>query len=289
MTADSSAVTVGPSAASGPRHLLACDLDKTLIFSRHSLLLADDRPAPELVEVERLDGAPISFATARSLALLAELHDLAVLVPVTTRTLAQYARVKLGVRPRYAIAANGGHLLVDGVPDPAWAAGVAAEVAAACAPLAEMVALAERSAAGGWARLVRVADGLFVYLVAHDRAGIPDLTGEAETARAAGWAMSLQGRKVYFVPSVLTKQRAVAEVARRAGTARLLAAGDSVLDVPMLAAADHAVRPAHGELHELGWSGPNVTVTAAAGVLAGEQVLAAFVARVRAEIAAGSR
>ncbi|KJE21541.1 hypothetical protein FF36_04115 [Frankia torreyi] len=282
---------------------MALDLDKTLIFSRRSLLPPAGTVEPalvepalvepalvepalvevELVEVERLDGAPLSFATARELALLAELHRRAVVVPVTTRTLAQYRRVDLGIRPRYAIAANGGHLLVDGAPDPAWAAGIAAQLAAAGAPLAEMLALAERFAAGGWARTVRAADDLFVYLVAHDRPAIPDLTGVTAAARAAGWSVSVQGRKVYLVPTVLTKQRAVDEVVRRAGTATLLAAGDSVLDIPMLLAADAAVRPAHGELHELGWSAPNVAVTADAGAVAGEQVLAALLDRVRAD------
>ncbi|CAO5249259.1 HAD family hydrolase [Frankia sp. AgKG'84/4] len=273
----------GPGAA---RPLAALDLDKTLIFSARSARLPADAAAHELVEVERLDGAPLSFATARELALLAELDRAAVVVPVTTRTLAQYRRVDLRIRPRYAIAANGGHLLVDGEPDPAWAAAVTAEVGAACAPLAGMLALAERFAAGGWARVVRAADDLFVYLVAHSRPDIPDLTGFAADALAGGWEVSAQGRKVYLVPSVLTKQRAVDEVARRAGTGLALAAGDSVLDIPMLLAADAAVRPAHGELHELGWTAPRVTVTAAAGALAGEELVTALLQRVRATAAA---
>ena len=272
----------------GGRALLACDLDQTLIFSRHTFRLPPGVDEPETVLVERIDGAPAAYATARSAALLAELDRAAVFVPVTTRTLAQYARVDLGVRPRYAIAANGGHLLVDGEPDPQWAARVAARVADGCAPLAEVVELARRLAADGWARLLRVADDLFVYLVAHTREDVPDLTAVAGELSAAGWSLSVQGRKVYLTPSVLTKQDAVAEVARRAGTDRLLAAGDSVLDLPMLAAADRAVRPAHGELHELGWEAPNVAVTAAAGLLAGEEVLATLAAWVGGDAAARS-
>jgi hydroxymethylpyrimidine pyrophosphatase-like HAD family hydrolase len=128
---------------------------------------------------------------------------------------------------------------------------------------------------------VRAADDLFVYLVAHERPAIPDLTEFAADAAAAGWAVSMQGRKVYLVPSLLTKQRAVDEVARRAGTGLRLAAGDSVLDIPMLLAADAAVRPAHGELHELGWTAPQVSVTTAVGGLAGEELCELLLARVR--------
>jgi hypothetical protein len=229
---------------------------------------------PDVAVVERIDGRPAAFSTTRTLALLAQASRAAVFVPVTTRTLAQYARVDLGgARPRYAVAANGGHLLVDGVADPAWASTVSARLADTGLPLTQVHARALRLAADGWARLVRVADGLFVYLVAHRRDGIPDLSGLAAELAADGWSLSVQGRKVYLVPSALTKTAAIAEAARRAGTARLAAAGDSLLDRPLLAAADVAVRPAHGELHDVGWVAPNLTVTSAAGILGGQELM----------------
>jgi hydroxymethylpyrimidine pyrophosphatase-like HAD family hydrolase len=267
----------GPAAGAG-RWLLACDLDQTLIYSRHAWRLPAGAAEPDVAAVELIDGRPAAFSTARMLALLAQVRRSAVFVPVTTRTLAQYARVDLGERPRYAVAANGGHLLVDGVPDPAWAAAVSARIAGAARPLAQVHERALRLAADGWARLVRVADGLFVYLVAHDRDGIPDLSGLARELAGDGWSLSVQGRKVYLVPSALTKTAAVAEVARRAGTARLAAAGDSLLDRPLLAVADVAVRPAHGELHDVGWVAPNLTVTSAAGILGGQELMEALAA-----------
>jgi hypothetical protein len=260
--------------AAAARWLVACDLDQTLIFSRRSFRLPPGTPEPPLVLVERLNGEPAAFMTAASHAGLAELARRAVLVPVTTRTLGQYRRVELGVAPPFAVAANGGHVLVDGEPDPGWAADVAARLRTA-APLAEVLLLAERLATGGWCRLTRVADDLFVYLVAHDRDGIPDLTAVAAELADAGWTTSVQGRKVYFVPATLTKQAALAEVARRAGTDRTVAAGDSLLDAPMLSAADVALRPAHGELHDRGWAAPNLRVTAA-GVLGGEEIVGQF-------------
>ncbi|MBL7491201.1 sucrose-6-phosphate hydrolase [Frankia sp. AgB1.9] len=252
--------------------LVACDLDQTLIFSRRSFRLPPGVAEPELVLVERLNGEPAAFMTATAFAGVAELARRAVLVPVTTRTLDQYRRVDLGVTPPFAVAANGGHVLVDGEPDPGWAAAVAARLRDA-APLAEVLVLAERLATGGWCRLTRVADDLFVYLVAHERDGIPDLTAVTAELAAAGWTVSVQGRKVYFVPATLTKQAALAEVARRAGTDRTIAAGDSLLDAPMLAAADVAVRPAHGELHDRAWDAPNLRVTAAAGILGGAEIV----------------
>ena len=45
-------------------------------------------------------------------------------------------------------------------------------------------------------------------------------------------------------------------------SAVLCAAGDGWLDTDLLLAADHAIRPRHGELESLGWSAPGLTITA---------------------------
>ena len=86
----------------------------------------------------------------------------------------------------------------------------------------------------------------------------------------------MQGRKVYAVPAGLSKAAAAARLRRPARRRPvLLAAGDSLLDRPLLelavASGGAAVRPAHGELHELGFAGAHVT--AASGARAGEELL----------------
>ncbi|MDN5861397.1 MAG: HAD family hydrolase, partial [Pseudonocardia sp.] len=103
-----------------------------------------------------------------------------------------------------------------------------------------------------------------------------------------GWQVSLQGRKVYAVPVPLTKSAAAREVLRRTGGATLLAAGDSLLDADLLDAADAAVRPAHGELADTGWTRPHVAVTAARGGWAGEEILAWLLQRCAPERAAAA-
>ncbi|MGK5112515.1 hypothetical protein [Geodermatophilus sp. CPCC 205506] len=257
--------------------LVAVDLDRTLIYSAGSA--GDPAGLPPLRVVEHYDGAPLSRVTHSAWALLGQLMDRALVVPVTTRTEAQYRRVGLPAVPRYALCANGGALLVDGVRDPGWD-GWAADVVARSAPLPEVLRLLTAVDGEPWVKTVRSAEDLFVYLVARSRAAVParwlaDLT----TATAdAGWTVSLQGRKVYAVPAGLTKAGALLrlrdQVADGAGSpVRLLCAGDSLLDAPMLAAADAAIRPAHGELHEQGWSAAGVEVTAASGVRAGEEIL----------------
>lgn len=271
--------------------LVASDLDRTLIYSNRALALdVPDRLAPRLLSVEVHDGKALSFMTETAAELLVELVESAVFVPATTRTRAQYERVNLpgptpGWIPQYAICANGGHLLVNGVPDGDWQAEVQARLAAGSAPLDEVVEHLAITADPEWTHKRRVADNLFAYLVV-ERAELPagwieDLTG---WCAERGWTVSLQGRKVYAVPGPLSKSGALAEVERRTGAATVLAAGDSLLDADLLLAAEHAWRPGHGELADTGWTAPGVTTLTEVGVAAGEEIVRQMLARVRAGV-----
>jgi hypothetical protein len=264
------------------RALVACDLDRTLVYSAAALgLTGEDRHAPSLVVAEVFHGEPLSFQTRAAQDMLAVLARAAVLVPTTTRTRSQYARIRIPGAPHpYAVTTNGGHLLVDGVSCPDWARSVAEELAGA-APLAEIHDHLAAVADEPWVRKLRVADEMFVYVVV-ERGQVPPgyVDDLAAWCAERGWAVSVQGRKVYCVPATLTKSAAVAEVARRVGAGDVLAAGDSLLDAELLAAAVRGVRPAHGELHETDWRAPHVAVTTAAGVLAGEEIVARLLADV---------
>lgn len=256
--------------------VVASDLDRTLVYSRQAcrLGLPDTAPDPDVVCVEVYDGAPSSFVTPAAAGLLTELATRALLVPTTTRTREQYARITLpGPAPGHAVCANGGHIVVDGAADLDWHAAVRKRLDAGSAPLGEIVSHLEAVADPAWARKLRVAEDLFAYLVL-ERAALPggfvtDLTG---WAGERGWGVSLQGRKLYLVPDALTKGAAVREVARRTGADLVLAAGDSLLDIELLLAADHGVRPGHGELADTGWTAPHVTALESVGVRAGEEI-----------------
>ncbi|MEV4443717.1 HAD family hydrolase, partial [Streptomyces sp. NPDC049577] len=236
--------------------------------------------APRLLCVELYERKPLSYMTETAAAELAELARHTVFVPATTRTREQYARINLpGPPPEFAVCANGGHLLVRGESDPGWQARVRRTLAAECAPLEEVRARLTRSADPAWLRKERTAEDFFAYLVV-ERELLPDAWVKELTAWAGerGWTVSVQGRKVYAVPRPLTKSAAVAEVARRTGATRVLAAGDSLLDADLLLAADRAWRPGHGELADVGWTAPHVTALTARGVSAGEEIVRAFAA-----------
>ncbi len=229
---------------------------------------------PPLVCVELYDGKPLSYMTIESARLLELVRRRAVLVPTTTRTLAQFERVTLPGDPTpYAITSNGGHIVVDGVLDEQWRRSVQKRIAGEGAALGDIVAGLEVLAAGDWVLNRKTADDLFCYLVV-DLARLPAgfVSHWASWCADRGWVVSMQGRKIYALPRGLTKEAALAEVMRRAGAERLLAAGDGALDAGFLALADAAIRPPHGELHEIGWALAHVAIASAVGVLAGEEM-----------------
>ena len=259
--------------------LVCSDLDRTLIYSAAALGL-DGRPdtaMPRLLCVELYQAAPLSYMTETAAKALETLATVTTFVPTTTRTPEQYGRVQLLEKPAaYAICANGGRILVDGVEDADWSASVQARAAESGASLDEVREHLLRIS-GPFVLKHRAASGLFAYLVV-DRAALPpgwveDLTG---WCAERGWRTSVQGRKVYCLPVSLTKAAAAAEVAVRAGTERMLAAGDSLLDIELLEAAQASIRPAHGELHDSGWTSPSTAVTLTRGIAAGEEITAWF-------------
>ncbi|MGW0880518.1 HAD family hydrolase [Streptomyces sp. NPDC002671] len=264
--------------------LVASDLDRTLIYSSAALALTmPDARAPRLLCVEVHESKPLSYMTETAAQLLTDLGDTSVFVPTTTRTRKQYQRINLpGPPPKYAICANGGHLLVDGVTDADWHATVQARLAEECAPLAEVQEHLMTSADPAWVRKHRVAEDLFAYLVV-ERELLPEewVKELSVWAEHRGWTVSLQGRKIYAVPQPLTKSAAVRELARRTGAELTLAAGDSLLDADLLLAADRGWRPGHGELADQGWTAPEIAALQERGVLAGERILREFLKATR--------
>jgi hypothetical protein len=271
--------------SSGLPVMVASDLDRTLIYSANSMaLVGSDHLAPRMVVAEVYDAAPLSFMTRAAEQLLEGIVERSVFVPVTTRTRAQFSRVRLpGSGRGYAVTTNGAVLLHDGEPDGDWSRHIQRSLGSNCAPLDDVLGHLRGAVAVPAVLRIRTAEEYFVYSIV-DREALPDgyLDELSAWCAARGWTTSLQGRKLYCVPAPITKEAAVDEVRRRSESGLLVAAGDSQLDAGVLALADIAIRPSHGELDSDSFSLPHLKVTSASGVLAGEEILR-FVSGVLAE------
>ncbi len=250
---------------------IALDLDQTLIYSERS---AGRAKADTDVWVEDHDGEPLSFMTGRAHELLEDLAARHHVVPVTTRTPTQYARIRLPGTYLHAVCANGGVLLVHGERDTAWDARIRQDMARTV-PASTIYARLAHVQQRDWVRSVRQVEDLFVYLVATDRSEIPPVwLAELQAwSSARGWVVSQQGRKVYVVPGpLLCKGDAALRIALHVG-GPLLSAGDSLLDINLLDRATVAIRPAHGELHLLNDQTSHARVTTSSGAEAAEEIL----------------
>lgn len=265
--------------------IIATDLDQTLIFSPRAAGRGPERPA-RVVEV--LDGEIISLLSTRTEQGLIDVDATCLLVPTTTRTRRQYERIELPVRPRFAIVASGARVLVDGEPDLDWAASVATRLAAASSPVPALREVLEGLQDRPWLLRVRDADDCFLVAAVDPLLLTPDeLAAVVQVCDTHGWRALHQGRKLYLLPHALDKAAAVAHVVERTGATTVLAAGDTLLDWPMLCAADRAWVPAGSELDRLGRTAPRVELTREAGLAAAEQIVQDWLS-VAAQLSSGA-
>lgn len=244
--------------------MFASDLDDTLLYRMPVVGPGDvvvDTPAR---------GLPIGMTRAAQV-LLNRLNRWGLFVPVTARAQVTYERIDMpGGTPKWAAVAAGGVLLHHGKVDEQWRAKLI-ERAGDAAPLADMHRLLGTSPGLGEPRVI---DSSYVLADIEDPEQFAAVAAQvARTAADGGWGASAQHGKIHLFPKHVSKAAAVAEIAERSGAQWVAAAGDSLMDAPMLERADRALRPAAGELHDVGWTAPHAEVVPAHGMAAGELIL----------------
>lgn len=211
------------------RFLLFSDLDGTLIFSAA-------KRCPGDILVERKGEAEISCVTRKQAELLPGLG----IIPVTTRSIEQYRRIRIpGFSPEFALVDNGGSLLINGEPDPEWSEQSRKCAESCSAELGACRRVLEQDPHRCFE--IRIVDGLFLFT----KSALPEFTLKA-LERAAGDSVNCfaTGQKVYAIPAGICKGGAVRRLTERFFPGRgLICAGDSLMDIPMLNAADIAVFP----------------------------------------------
>ena len=213
--------------------LFCSDLDNTLIYSHRREMPADK------VLAEYLDGREQSYVTSYSAQALGKLAENDIfLVPVTTRTQAQFDRIFIfgqnGIVPcRYALVCNGSVLLKDGVPDEKW---LAESMAVAEREFPEVKRIYEKMLETPERDHAKLIEPFMAYMLS-DRAA--ELTEElSQEADSSLVTVCTHSRKVYCMAKSLTKGMAVKRLKEYLSADTLIAAGDSELDIPMLEAAD---------------------------------------------------
>lgn len=264
--------------------LFASDLDQTLIYSRRTLI--NQEMDQQIQPVEWLEDRFISFMTQNALSALKEIAQRILFVPVTTRTKQQYQRINfLGydITHQYAVTSNGGTIFSKGKEDEDWSQHILAGRDHCLATL-DLIHKFEEISHPSWVikDSGKLADELFYYcLIEREKIPVSELAAFKLWASDNHWELSVQGRKLYLVPRNINKKVAIQYIKEKEGMGRVIAAGDSLLDLDMLKAADLALAPAHGELYSLYLQGTRglemIRFTKKSGIEAAEEMLESVV------------
>ena len=200
------------------------DLDNTVIFShRHEI--------GERVLVERLNGKEQAYMTKRGYELLQTVSP-EEFVPVTSRTIEQYQRIRFysdGNMPKYALIDNGGILLIDGVPDREWLGETKRMIAGDMQAVKRVEEFFSKDAHVKWQ------DDMVLFL----KTQLP-FNEVATEAEKLGLMVFNHLNKIYICSSKLSKGSAVKRFKERFTTDYSVVAGDSEVDVSMISEADKA-------------------------------------------------
>lgn len=224
--------------------ILNCDLDNTLIYSyKHDI-------GAEKQCVEIYEGRELSFMSKRSYLMLKNICEMYTFVPTTTRTMEQYSRINLGVMPRFALVCNGGILLENGMADMKWYHDSLKLIRPSNSDMGAALDILNHDPDVSFD--IRYIEQLFIFTKSRN----PDKSIKRlkQALNPSLTHVLTNGEKIYVVPDKLDKGTAVLRLKEKLHFKRIIAAGDSEFDVPMIQAADLGIAPSslHGYLEKAG-------------------------------------
>ncbi len=218
-------------------YLFACDLDNTIIHSYKKAQESD-------ICVEMKDEKKLSYMTQKSYKLLNEIYEKRtdiLFVPLTTRTMEQYNRINLldSKFPKYALAANGGILLIDNCIDEKWYEESLEIIKDSLNELKLSMDILEKDE--NIYIDIKIIDGLFVYTKSSNpKKTLSVLSKNIDISKVDVFE---NGDKVYVISKKLNKGAAVKRLKEKLNIEKTICAGDSLFDISMLNIADIAVYP----------------------------------------------
>lgn len=212
--------------------LLACDLDNTLIHSHRHKREGD-------ICVELLRGAEQGFMCRRAYDSLLNLSERVELLPITTRSVEQFERIKLpeGCYNR-AVTTNGAILIEKGRQNEEWRERNLSYASELMPLMRELLSELEGDSRLNVARIV---DEVYLYISCKDSTYVGDYMDSYSSIKDLDIMAS--GRKIFFLPPKINKGIALSEIVKGGDYSLVAAAGDSSIDLSMLEVADHAIIP----------------------------------------------
>lgn len=230
--------------------IFACDLDRTLIYS--SKFIASENEAATVVEKREQEN--LSYMTEKALRLLTDINKHLIFVPATTRSFELYNRINVFrelIKPKYAVITNGGIILKNGVPLKSWQDIIINKMKSVHS-LEELTKQCSFFLENSNVKFYKCCDDLFLYAVLKNQSlENSNYNRLCFISKALGYDVKINGRKIYLIPHFINKWEPIRHIMELENDNNVIAAGDSMLDLPMLIGSKHGIIPLHGELYTL--------------------------------------
>ena len=230
--------------------IYATDLDRTVIFSDKFI----DESVKDAVCIERKGDKEISYMRKSALMKLDNLKKKKnlTIVPITTRSVEQFGRVKPFTNLEYAITTNGGYILHNGEPLKEWQEKIEKILRRYCNSFEDIVKYLN-----GYSDIFRIGpkivDNVFVFAVLKE--GVEEQTDALlqnlkEFLDHTKWNFTLQGYKLYVIPKPISKENALKYLKKYLGEDVMVVSGDGKLDLNFLKLGDMRIIPEDSEVLE---------------------------------------
>lgn len=244
--------------------VFASDLDNTMIYSYKKI----KQPA---ICVEKKQEKELSYMTEKAYNLLQKIAEEILFVPVTTRSIEQYERICMlkNKKVSYALASNGGTLLVDGKVDSVWKEETKSLIEDALFELEKAVYFLKQDKNITFE--ICIVDDIFVFTKTKNVTQSIHLLCEKLDLNKV--FIDSNGEKLYVFPNIINKGTAIKRLKNYLKSKSIIAAGDSVFDIPMLKEADNAMIPNEKFLCEALKGHKKLYIARKQGELFGEEIL----------------
>lgn len=215
------------------KFLFACDLDNTLIHSYKNK--KDDD-----ICIEIYNGREQSFISNSAVELLKKIFEKVLFVPVTTRSVEQYQRIKFPkeIKPKFAVVSNGGNFFCDDEVDKNWRRDIYFQIQPYENELHEQQ---KNLSQNKNFTVCRIVDDSFLFLKCAENIDAENFSKKLQEKTKL--FVQSSGRKIYFFPPNLNKGESLIRLKKIFNPEKIFCAGDSSIDIPMLKISDLSFVP----------------------------------------------
>ena len=189
------------------------------------------------------------------------------------------------IKPKYAVVANGGIILKNGNELKAWSDISSAKIKEVVS-ISTMIKLCSFFLESDFVKSYKTCEDLFIYSIIDEDKLTEAISKQVvdldyfEVLRSFcskhNYSVSKQGKKIYIVPNCINKYDPIKYIMQLENINIFIAAGDSLLDYPMIEHSNYGIVPSHGELLKnlpVKKLEETVYITNACGIFAGEEIL----------------